>query len=318
MPWAALADANDGVRLLLTDDPAEAATLADRFEVLNRERQQMDQRILEEVLAEIEAHHADPTVHTAPCAGGRPWHPGVMRFDLREHFLEDARRSKRITVVPALVLAGDPLASRRGRDRRITRRRTCFGRPTFLIGLDGDMGKGSGRSIDRFDLHAALTECGDLLERYGGHKMAAGLTIRRDRLEAFRERFNAVARGQLTLDDLGPTQRVDLELSLADVTDELERWSRHLEPCGMGNPGPVLGVRGVHLLRTRTVGSNHLKGELSANGRTLDAIAFGWADRVTWLGDAPVDVAFRLERNEWNGRSALRARIVSMAPALAA
>jgi single-stranded-DNA-specific exonuclease len=190
-----------------------------------------------------------------------------------------------------------------------------FGRPTFLIGLDGELGRGSGRSIEGFDLHAALTECGDLLERFGGHRMAAGLTIRRDRVDAFRARFNAVAQQQLTPADLGPTQRVDVELGLDEITDELERWSRELEPCGMGNPGAVFGVRNVRLMSPRVVGSNHLKGVLSAGRRGVDTIAFGWADRYTEYGDVPIDVAFRLERNEWNGRSALQARAVALAPA---
>ena len=84
-----------------------------------------------------------------------------------------------------------------------------YGRPTFLIAFDGDIGKGSGRSISRFDLHAALLSCGDLLQRYGGHRMAAGLTIHRSQLEEFRERFGGVAREKLGPDDLGPEQRVD-------------------------------------------------------------------------------------------------------------
>jgi single-stranded-DNA-specific exonuclease len=188
-----------------------------------------------------------------------------------------------------------------------------YGRPTFLIGLDGDVGKGSGRSIEGFDLHAALTACGDLLQRYGGHRMAAGLTVARDQVDAFRERFTAHARAQLSADDLGPTQRVDLELPLGEVTDELERWGRHLEPCGMGNAAPVLGTRRIRLEGMRTVGEKHLKATLSAGGRSVEAIAFGWADRVAGLG-GEVDVAFRLERNEFRGVSSLQARVLALAP----
>jgi single-stranded-DNA-specific exonuclease len=188
-----------------------------------------------------------------------------------------------------------------------------YGRPVFLLAADGDTARGSGRSIDGFDLHAALEQCGDLLERFGGHQMAAGLTVRRDRIDAFRERFNRVAQTALAASDLGPSQRVDLELGLDDVTDELERWSRHLEPCGMGNPAPVFGVRGVRLEGIRTVAGKHLKGSLASRGRRLDAIAFGWADRVPRDLEAPVDIAFRLERNEWHGTSMLQARILTLA-----
>ena len=272
-----IADANDGLRLLLTDDTSEAATLADGFETLNKERQELDQRILDEVMQEIERDYVDPAKHAAIVLAREGWHPGVVGI----------------------------VAS------RVVER---FGRPTFLIGLDGDIGKGSGRSIEGFDLHDALQSCSELLERFGGHRMAAGLSIRRDRVADFRERFNAVAQQRLTLADLGPTQRVDIELTLDQVTDELERWGRQLEPCGMGNPGPVFGVRNVRLASPRVVGNNHLKGMLSSRGRTLDTIAFGWADRFAEFGGDAVDAAFRLERNEWNGRSMLQARALSLAP----
>lgn len=272
-----IANANDGVRLLLTDDAAEAAALADQFEALNKERQDLDQRILDEVMAEIERDYADPVAHAAFVLARDGWHPGVVGI----------------------------VAS------RVVER---FGRPAFLIGLDGEMGKGSGRSIDGFDLHDALSTCGELLERFGGHRMAAGLTIRRDHVAAFRERFNAIALAALAPGDLGPTQRVDVEVTLDEITDDLERWSRELEPCGMGNPGAVFGVRNVRLENSRVVGTNHLKGVLSGGGRDVDTIAFGWADRFAGFGDQPLDAAVRLERNEWNGRSVLQARAVALAP----
>lgn len=272
-----IADAKDGLRLLLTDDPAEARELAARCEQCNRERQGLDQRILDEALDEVERRWADPVAHPAIVLAREGWHPGVVGI----------------------------VAS------RVVER---YGRPTFLIGLDGATGKGSGRSIDRFDLHHALTACGAHLERYGGHRMAAGLTIRADRVDAFRERFTAVAAETLTPDDLGPTQRVDLEIGLAEVSDDLEKWGRHLEPCGMGNASPVFGARGVRLHNPRVVGANHLKATLAGGGRTLDAIAFGWADRLGWLGDGTADVAFRLERNEFRGQSTLQARVLAVSP----
>ncbi len=273
-----IADANDGLRLLLTDDTAEAAVLADRFEILNKERQDLDQRILDEVMVEIERDYADPALHAAIVLAGDGWHPGVVGI----------------------------VAS------RVVER---FGRPTFLIGLADESGKGSGRSIEGFDLHDALLECADRLERFGGHRMAAGLSIKRDAVAAFRERFNAIALRRLAPGDLGPTQRVDLELTLDQVTDDLERWGRQLEPCGMGNPGPVFGVRNVRLANSRVVGNNHLKGTLSSGARALDTIAFGWADRFAEFGGDAVDAAFRLERNEWQGRSVLQARALALTPA---
>jgi single-stranded-DNA-specific exonuclease len=189
-----------------------------------------------------------------------------------------------------------------------------YGRPTFLIAFDGDVGKGSGRSISRFDLHGALTACGDLLERFGGHHMAAGLTLRRGNLEAFRARFTEVARQRLTPDDLGPEQRVDLEIPLAEATGDFERLARYLEPCGAGNPSPVLGVRGVRLARRAVVGSGHLKGLLEDGEAQLSAIGFQWADRAAGLGEGLVDAAFRLETNDWQGLSTLQARLCALGP----
>lgn len=270
-------DAAEGLRLLLSDDPVEATQLAERLETYNTERQGIDQRILDDALERVEREF-DLTHDAAFVLAADGWHPGVVGI----------------------------VAS------RVVER---FGRPTFLIGFDGDIGKGSGRSISRFNLHDALVECADLLDRFGGHRMAAGLTLRRDRLDAFRERFGAVARAQLDPATLGPEQRVDLELPLAEMTDDLERLCRHLEPTGMGNPGPVFGVRRVTFANRQVVGQGHLKGQLRQGNHRVETIGFQWADRVPWLGDEPVDVAVRLERNEFGGRSALQARLVALTPA---
>jgi single-stranded-DNA-specific exonuclease len=271
-----IGDAADGLRLLLSDEPEEAIELARRLEGLNVERQSLDHRMLDEAVALVE-QCCDPERDAGFVLTGEGWHPGVVGI----------------------------VAS------RLVER---YGRPTFLIAFDGDIGKGSGRSISRFDLHAALLACGDLLERYGGHQMAAGLTIRRDRLEEFRERFAGIARDTLGPDDLGPEQRVDLELGLHEANRELERMCRHLEPCGSGNASPVFGVRGVRFVGRSRVGNGHLKGTLDDGATRLGAIGFQWADRVPWLGDGLVDVAFRLESNEWNGYSTLQARLCALAP----
>ena len=106
----------------------------------------------------------------------------------------------------------------------------------------------SGRSIPAFDLHAALEACGDLLIKHGGHRAAAGLTIDVNRMPDFAERFNAVARERLTPADLTRTVHLDLELPVAEATADLERLMRHLEPFGVGNPGPTFAARGVRVL----------------------------------------------------------------------
>jgi single-stranded-DNA-specific exonuclease len=270
-------DAAEGLQLLLSDDQGEATRLAERLEAYNAERQTIDARILQDALDQVEREF-DLQRDSAFVLASDGWHPGVVGI----------------------------VAS------RVVER---FGRPTLLIGFDGDIGKGSGRSISRFDLHAALLECAPLLERFGGHRMAAGVTIRRDRLEAFRERFGEVARRGLEPDSLGPEQRVDIELGLHELTDDLERLMRHLEPTGMGNPAPVFGVRNVEFRNPQVVGQGHLKGLLRASDRSVEAIGFQLAERVPWLGSGPVDAAIRLERNEYYGRSSLQARLVALSPA---
>ncbi|MGH7672664.1 MAG: single-stranded-DNA-specific exonuclease RecJ, partial [Gemmatimonadales bacterium] len=270
-----IGDANDGLRLLLTEDPQEAAALARALETLNARRQALDQQILDEAIERADRIVGDDR---ALVLAADEWHPGVIGI----------------------------VAS------RLVER---YGRPTFLVAWDGEVGRGSGRSIAGFDLHDALHRVGGHLEKYGGHAMAAGLTVRRERYEAFRVAFLDVARELLGPDDLAPSQRVDLELPLGLVTGELERLIRYLEPCGPGNPAPVFGVRGARAVGARRVGTNHLRFTLDDGSGVLPAIGFRWADVVpeSWLA-RPLDVAFKLERDEWQGRETLQARVAALAP----
>ncbi len=272
-----IGEPTDGLRLLLTDSPDEAARLARDLETLNARRQALDQRMLDEAVTA-----ADATLSAADrglVLASDQWHPGVIGI----------------------------VAS------RLVER---YGRPTFLIAWDGEVGRGSGRSVVGLDLHAVLQRVAPLLEKYGGHTMAAGLTIRRDRYEAFRVAFLRATGELLGPDDLVPAQRVDLELPLGLVSEELEKLIRYLEPCGPGNPAPVFGVRGARAINARRVGANHLRFLLDDGSGVLQAIGFQWADAVpdAWL-TGPLDVAFRLERDEWQGRTTLQARVAALAPA---
>jgi len=272
-----IGEPTDGLRLLLTDSPDEAARLARDLETLNARRQALDQRILDEAVTA-----ADATLSAADrglVLASDQWHPGVIGI----------------------------VAS------RLVER---YGRPTFLIAWDGEVGRGSGRSVVGLDLHAVLQRVAPLLEKYGGHTMAAGLTIRRDRYEAFRVAFLRTTGELLGPDDLVPAQRVDLELPLGLVSEELEKLIRYLEPCGPGNPAPVFGVRGARAINARRVGANHLRFLLDDGSGVLQAIGFQWADAIpdAWL-TGPLDVAFRLERDEWQGRTTLQARVAALAPA---
>lgn len=261
-----------GVELLNAEHEADANRLARDFEELNARRQEIDRQTLEVAVRMVEALDLDETYGIV--LAGEGWHPGV------------------IGIVASRIVEQ-------------------FGRPAILIALDGDEGKGSGRSIAPFDLHAGIGQCRDLLIRFGGHRSAAGITIARDRVADFAARFNAAARAVLTPDDLVPEVRADLELPFDAATEQLESLLRHLEPCGAGNPSPVLVARGVSLAAPpRTVGKNGLRLVLQGGGHTLTAIGWGMAERKAELDLArPIDVAFRLDRDEWNGESRLQARL---------
>ena len=272
-----IGEAMDGLALLLADDPADALARARRLETQNAQRQELDQRILQEAVDVVERDVRLDEEYGLVLAS-ETWHPGVIGI----------------------------VAS------RVVER---YARPAILVAFEGDTGKGSGRSIAGFDLHAAIAECAPHLLRYGGHRMAAGVTVARGELDAFRAAFNAVARARLAADDLVPRRRIDAVVRLDELSLDLERLLRHLEPCGAGNPTPVFGVTGVAVRDARPVGANHLRLLLQDETGKIPAIGFDWADRVdpAWWR-APVDVAFQLQQNEWRGDVSLQARIVEVRP----
>jgi single-stranded-DNA-specific exonuclease len=272
-------EAMDGLRLLLTDDPAEAAALAAQLGRQNAERQALDQRTLDEALADLEGGY-DPARDVGVVLAREGWHPGV------------------VGIVASRVV------------ERVAR-------PVFLVAVSGEVGKGSGRSVPGCDLHAALARCAPLLEKWGGHRMAAGLTIRRERIDAFREAFNAACAEQIAPAELVPTQRVDAVVSIDQLDDELERLVRALEPTGIGNPGPVFGLEGLRVEgRLRPMGERHVRFALTDGRGVLEAVAFGAreeVERVVGGARGPLRAAVRLERDTWQGRDRLEGRLVALA-----
>jgi single-stranded-DNA-specific exonuclease len=251
----------------------DANTIARELEEINARRQEIDRAVLVRARERVLALDLDETFGIVLAEDG--WHPGVIGI----------------------------VASRLVEE---------FGRPTILIGLEGDEGKGSGRSISRFDLHAGIGRSKHLLKRFGGHRSAAGVTIARDQVDEFARSFNEGARAVLTLDDLIPELRVDMEVALADVTPEFEKLLHHLEPCGMGNPAPMLMTRGVRLsVPPRVVGTDGLKLRIdTGNGTSLEAIGWSLGPRIGELDiNRPIDIAYRLERDEYQGVSRLQARL---------
>ena len=267
-----LGSAMRGVELMMTTSDEDANPIARELEELNARRQEIDRATLETARARVLEMDLPSTFGIA--LAGEGWHPGV------------------IGIVASRIVEE-------------------FGRPAMLIALEGEQGKGSGRSISVFDLHGALTECRDLLQRFGGHRSAAGITIARERVDEFAARFNAVAASRLTEDDLVPELRVDLELPLSEANSELETLLRYIEPCGVGNPSPLLVSRGLVVASPpRVVGKDGLKVAFSAEGCTLVMVGWGMGPRARELDvGMRVDVAYRLERDEWNGESRLQGRL---------
>jgi single-stranded-DNA-specific exonuclease len=179
-----------------------------------------------------------------------------------------------------------------------------FHRPVVLIaGTDGDW-KGSGRSVGAFDLHAGLAACAEHLERFGGHRAAAGLSIAPGRVEGFADAFASYADAALTDDDLRSVTVVDAVVPGTSLTLGLCAELERLAPFGLGNPAPTLLVAGCEVAEPAAVGDGrHLRFRIRDGGRQLGtAIAFGLGsqlDRFRRVGR--YDVAFRLQENRWNG-----------------
>ena len=175
-------------------------------------------------------------------------------------------------------------------------------RPVVVVALEGDVGSGSARSIPGFDLLGALQATAEHLDRYGGHRAAAGMAIRRDRLEPFRDAFERHAVEVLRPEMLVPRERVDAIAAGCELGLELAEELELLEPCGMGNPRSRLLVPGARLRDPRPMGEGrHLRFVVGSGGISARAVAFGCGGRLGVAADEPVDATFRLERNFWNG-----------------
>ena len=179
-----------------------------------------------------------------------------------------------------------------------------FHRPVVLVTRSHDGWKGSGRSIASFDLHGALAACSEHLERFGGHKAAAGLSIAAESIPAFAEAFAAHADANIAADDLFEVVRIDAVVSAQDLTLDLAEELARLAPFGLGNPDVTLLVPATEAVTPSTVGDGkHLRFRVRQNGRDAGtAIAFGQGSQLDRLRAVGLfDVAFRLKENQWNG-----------------
>lgn len=266
-----LETAEDALRLLLCDRESEAQSLAEVLDLQNRERQEVEKRIAQEA-GERVRNRFDPERDLVIVEGDASWHIGVVGI----------------------------VASRVLRE---------FQRPTLILGGDGTLWRGSGRSISGFDLAGALRDCSDLLEKHGGHAMAAGLSIDPVRLEAFRLRINDLARERLRPEHLQPEVRIDASIPLRSLSLPVVADLRRLEPFGMGNPVVQLAVRGLsHARPPQRLKEQHWKFWVTDGGTPVETVWWAAGDRP--VPEGRFDLAVIPEAGDYGGRRFLQLRLI--------
>jgi len=265
-----MANPGDSLNLLVSPDDRTAATWAERLELANSQRREVESLVTEEARARvIEAGGPDAR---AIVVAGSGWHPGVLGI----------------------------VASRLVDEFRL---------PSIVMTIDDGIATGSGRSIEGFDLGAALASLESMLIRTGGHPMAAGLSLEMSRFDEFVAAFKRIA--DLMVGDVAfqRTLPVDVVLEIQDLTQALADEISAMEPFGMGNPEPTLAMSGVTVCAARKVGreADHLKLQFESGGRTVDGIWFN-AGSCGLEEGAVVDVAFHLTRDSMTGGPSLKIR----------
>lgn len=269
-----MGDAGLGVELLLAEDAEVATNIAEELNRGNQERQQVESKVLAEALALLEA---DPELAQSKVLvlASENWHPGVIGI-----------------VASRLV------------DR--------FYRPTFMISLEADKGKGSARSIAGFNLYQAMVNCQDHLEQFGGHAMAAGFSIRKEKITDFRKAINRFAEEALTEELLTPNLDLDALINLTELSMDTVQELNQLSPLGHCNPGPMLGCCQATVINCREVGKNggHLKMRVREKQTIFDGIGFNLASYSEMLAaNDTVDMAFVPSINVWQGRSSVQLEV---------
>ena len=265
-----LGHADMAAELFLTDDPRRAQTLAMALCEQNKQRQATENQILEQALQKLRREY-DPLEDQVIVLAGEDWHHGVL----------------------GIVSS------------RICDRYAC---PTVLIALEDGIGKGSGRSVKGFNLYEALCDSAPLLERFGGHELAAGLTIREENIQQFHENMEAWAREHVNPQELMPILHIDCPIAPEFISTEATRGLDVLEPFGMGNPEPVFSMCDLLVEEITPISSDrHVRLTLSKDGQTYTAMLFGTGQGGCGFAQGNyVDAAFCLEINEYRGRCSVQ------------
>ncbi|MCD4651585.1 MAG: single-stranded-DNA-specific exonuclease RecJ [Candidatus Cloacimonetes bacterium] len=262
------------VELLISKEEEESRGLAQLIEGENNKRQEIDQQTFREACELIEQKYPDMDNTYCFVISSENWHPGVIG------------------------IVASKLVER-------------YYRPTIMISIKGGVGSGSGRSISDFDLFSALSELDDLLESFGGHKYAAGLSILPEYLEEFERRFQECTEKHIDHQQLIPPLSVDHKLELHHVNDKLISWLEKFAPYGPGNMRPVFYTDDVIVSSyPYTVGRNHLKLKIEKDGCVLDMIGFnlGQLKALLHKGDN-INIAYSLEWNTWQNKTTIQGKI---------
>ena len=260
----------EALDLFLCDDINKAKEIATRLNAFNQERQAKEKAICEQVVEQIEAGEKDKT---CIILGHEDWHHGIIGIV-----------SSKVTEM--------------------------YFKPSILICFEGDEGKGSGRSIPGFDLHEALMKCSDTIEKFGGHSMAIGITVKKDKFEEFKQEFEEYAKS-CNISEIVPVVQIDEEVNLKDICMEDVRSLKLLEPFGEANKMPIFLFKNLKINSIRALSEGkHLKLNLMSDSYMIDAIGFNMGELANqYLLDDKVDVVGSLDINSFNGNENMQITI---------
>lgn len=257
--------ASRSVELFLTDDAEKAKKLAESLCEENTLRQQTEQKMFKEAMEYLDANPEvkEDNVIVIPHTD---WHHGIVGIV-----------SSKIT--------------------------EKFYKPSILFAINGDEAKGSGRSVNGFNLFGALENCSDLLEKFGGHELAAGLTIKAENIEKFRQKINSCSQKQINEAMLTPTIQLDAAIKVPYITLETVNDINKLQPFGVDNPTPSFAVRNIKIHKISVMSEGkHLRMTLLKDGKYLDSVGFGMGEYYQYLEEGDIiDVAFALDINDYKG-----------------
>ncbi|MCB0700000.1 MAG: single-stranded-DNA-specific exonuclease RecJ [Chitinophagales bacterium] len=273
-------DAKKAVELFIEEDAAKTLELSEALHLDNAERKEIDKDTTEEALSIIDEDELLQQRKTTVLY--RPhWHKGVVGI-----------------VASRLI--------------------DHYYRPTIILTESNDKVTGSARSVNGFNIYDAIHECRDLLENYGGHFYAAGMTMNTNNVDAFISRFESVVSNTITPDLLVPEIEIDAEIKLADIKQPFYNIIKQFEPFGPNNLRPVFLTRYVFDYKgyTRIVKEQHIRFVVHQHGGlVLDGIGFGLANKYHVVSQGPFDIVYTLDENEYNGRTTLQMKVIDIRPA---